>query len=158
MIKFGPTQVGPASVRILQIVSTLGPEWRAKFLVKFAKNALAEYGENFPSDGKKLERLLPTGQYAARAVPIMVHGLGLMPIDQTIARLVNRYFGISATGDLRRNSKIKQKADDLGVVSKNTFLAVLDLANQICTPSKPKCDSCPMRFDCVYDEPIAPVL
>jgi A/G-specific adenine glycosylase len=132
--------------RIEGKLEALGLRWRARLIRRFAVAAQAS------GDWQATIAVLPgVGPYVAAAVAIGVDGVGTLPVDVTIARLLARYFGIRARKEPRRDPQILSAAASVGPVDRQFFHAVLDLAAMVCKPRLPVCGGCPLRDTCAYD-------
>ncbi len=73
-------------------------------------------------------------------------------VDSNIARVLNRYFGMALSGEIRRNKKIVEKADDLFshciYEPKELLFAIIDFSALVCTPLNPMHEICPFKDEC----------
>lgn len=121
----------------------LGLAWRARRVIEFAHAAVETH--NWPDE---LEFLPGAGPYVRAAVRVGTTGRGELPVDVTIARVIERYFGIQARGEARRNASVLREARSMGSRSRRFFHAWLDLAALICRPIQPACEACPLNLTC----------
>jgi A/G-specific adenine glycosylase len=143
---------GAPEEKIQEKVKKLGLRWRARVLRQFAERVIEDFGGVVPTNSDDLKKLLPSGDYMPYAVQIMVKGYGLLPVDVTIARVLNRLYGVGLLGDFRRSRTIRRIVADLGIVQKDFFLAVIDLAEKVCLPRLPMCVKCPIKGFCRYND------
>ena len=75
-------------------------------------------------------------------------------IDTNVMRVITRVMNIPFRDSLRRNKKFQQFAQDLvySEAPRDYNFALLDFANEICTPKKPVCPECPLNELCKYKE------
>ena len=138
------------SDEISKFIGTLGLRWRATLIGRVANEAFDEFGDAFPTDAAKLSRILPHSEYVTTAVEVMATGFGALPVDVPTARLVNRYFNLQLEGDYRRHRSIKARVESLGDVTREIFLATVDLAALVCVPNDPTCVECPLVSSCAF--------
>lgn len=138
------------SEEIQTIIGSLGLHWRLQNLAELA-NYVSEQPESYelPTSLSELMRLPGVGPYVARAVLINTTGMRVVAIDANVVRVVCRYFGISASDNLRRNKAFQKFCDQLidsGLVaSARSFnYALLDIGALYCRAQNPKCSICPL--------------
>jgi A/G-specific adenine glycosylase len=129
-------------------LSSLGLSWRIRVVGAFARRAHEQFGDGLPFRAAELLGLPAIGEYAASAVEVVTTGEGCLPVDTGIARLLSRFYGIQAKGELRRNSRIQAIAKSLSPVSREGFFALLDLCAKACIAGQPKCLDCPLLDVC----------
>jgi A/G-specific adenine glycosylase len=130
--------------QVREALRPLGLEWRAIRIVAFAAAAVRE--TDWPS---RLHALPGGGPYVAATLALVLDARGRLPIDVTIARAIARYWGIKPAGEARRDYAILAAAGSMGARSRTFFDAWLDLAAEVCRPTNPDCDNCPLN-GCVY--------
>jgi len=137
---------------ISKIIKSLGLHWRSAHFKKAAEYIIAEYDGNIPSTRQELLKIPGVGDYVAGVI-LAVSFLKKVPIvDSNIARVLNRYFGMDLEGEIRRNKKIVEKADELfshcNCHPKGLLFAIIDFSALVCTPLNPKHEICPFKDDC----------
>lgn len=137
---------------VIQALSSLGLVWRARKIGDFAHRVLNSYGGRVPLTIEELRTVLPVGEYAAAAVPLQVKGEGALPVDTGIARLINRFYGLRAGGELRRNARVLEAVSAQGIRSRDFFYALLDLSWLLCLPQGPRNPECPLQSVCSYGQ------
>lgn len=80
------------------------------------------------------------------------YGQDCIPIDNNIARLVSRVFGVKRFGDTRREKEVEAVLGGIESLnfSRNIALAMLDLSALKCKASKLDCIDCPLINVCEY--------
>ena len=131
-------------------LSSLGLEWRAQKVAHFARAAWKRFGKSLPGDPDSLRQVPGMGEYIPEATAIIVRGQGTLPVDTGIARFLNRFYGLNASGELRRNKKVLNAASNLGSCSRELLFTLIDFCVAVCTASNPRCRTCPLNKDCVY--------
>ena len=133
------------SAEVYEQLRRLGLRWRAHRIIDFAKLAIHHRGW-----WKSQVKLPGLGPYVGSAMRIGIHGSGPLPVDVTIARILSRYYNIHHKGEARRNRQVVCAAQQLGVVSRGFFNALLDLAALVCTQTNPRCVNCPIKQGCSF--------
>jgi A/G-specific adenine glycosylase len=122
----------------------LGLPWRCDLLIRLC--SVLETEAVVQSTDRR--QLFPAGNYAFDVLQVLRGWNGRMPIDHTIARLLNRLFGVGLVGDIRRSPEIRRCAERLEPVDAEDFWALLDLAALVCVPKDPLCFCCPLFNGC----------
>lgn len=123
----------------------LGYPRRARNLHGTARR-VSELG-GFPRDLTGLLALPGVGPYTARAVQAFAFEIDAAVVDTNIARLYARVAGTRLT------SKQVQAMADEACPSGDAWIwnqCLMDLGAVLCRPSKPGCDSCPVRLLCSW--------
>jgi A/G-specific adenine glycosylase len=156
-LKQYPTPRHLAGARVLdieEIIRPLGFLYRAKELQSLGEELVARHGGKLPRTLKELLALPGVGDYAARAVLSFAYGEDVPIVDTNVARFLYRIYGIEGkmpSNPARKKSLIALAATLVPFTrSKEWNLAILDLCAAVCTPTKPKCNLCPVRQYCVY--------
>jgi A/G-specific adenine glycosylase len=135
-------------------LKSLGLQWRIDGMVKALKEIWFTYRE-VPLDIEKLLAIHGIGQYIAGATVCFSQNIPLPLVDSNIVRVIGRVFGLDLSGEARRRQTIIQaihSAVDL-TEPRNYYYAVIDLAHNICKPTKPECTDCPLlRVPCSYGQ------
>jgi A/G-specific adenine glycosylase len=106
-----------------------------------------------PRSQAKLRAVPGIGQYIANAVLALAWRRRVPIVDWPVARVLRRAFGRSELSPPKSDSDLWNLAAGLLPArrSKEFSLAVLDLADLVCRPSKPRCPECPWMMHCVYN-------
>ncbi len=137
---------------IAKIIRPLGLHWRSAHFKKAAEYIISEYNSNIPSTREELLKIPGVGDYVAGVILAVSFSKKAPIVDSNIARVLNRYFGMDLEGEIRRNKKIVEKADELfshcNCDPKELLFAIIDFSALVCTPLKPRHDTCPFKDDC----------
>lgn len=136
---------------VLKIWEGLGYYSRARNLHDAAKTISEEFDGMLPETYESIINLKGIGPYTAAAILSIAFNKPYAVVDGNVIRVLSRYFGIEE--DIRsQNTKnlIQELAD--GILEKSSpgdfNQALMELGARICTPSSPKCSSCPLASDC----------
>lgn len=129
----------------------LGYNIRPRRLHAIARESVARYCGNLPSDEQTLLSFKGIGEYTAGAVLSFAFGQRKAILDTNVARVLFRVF--VSRGDPKGHTMKRH----LWCVSRavlpvrNVFdfnQALMDLGATVCTARNPKCGECPMRNRC----------
>ena len=139
----------------------LGYYARARNLHKAAVMVVEEWGGEFfshdnsvPDDIANCDshlRALPgVGPYTAGAIGAIAFGQQTVVVDGNIERLFSRYFGIDIP-ILAAKTRIGVAYQSLLPVNRPSDLpqALMDFANAVCTPKRPRCKGCCLAGSCI---------
>lgn len=139
---------------IEKIIRPLGLHWRSAHFKKAAEYIIAEYNSNIPYSREELLKIPSVGDYVASVILAVSFSKNAPIVDSNIARVLNRYFGLDLVGEIRRNKKIVEKADELfshcNCEPKELLFAIIDFSALVCTPINPKHEICPFKDDCKF--------
>jgi A/G-specific adenine glycosylase len=129
----------------------LGYNIRPKRLHAIAREAVASYGGQLPSDEKTLLSFKGIGAYTAGAIRSFAFRQRAAILDTNVARVLFRVF--IGRGDPKAHAvrKVLWKISASLVPHKRTFdfnQALMDFGAMLCTARKPKCLVCPMATFC----------
>ena len=136
---------------VLALWSGLGYYRRARMLHRLAREVIGSGRDRLPQDLQALRALPGIGDYTAAAVGSLAFGLSAPVLDGNVQRVVARMTVFD--GDPRASgTQIRMKAwvrnlfegYPPGVVNE----ALMELGATVCTPSKPRCESCPLAREC----------
>jgi len=129
----------------------LGYNIRPRRLHAIARESMARYGGQLPSDEETLLSFKGIGEYTAGAVLSFAFGQRAAILDTNVARVLFRVF--IGRGDLKSHAMRRH----LWAVSRAVLphrhvfdfnQALMDFGATLCTARAPKCLICPMRRDC----------
>jgi A/G-specific adenine glycosylase len=128
--------------------SGLGYYSRARNLHKTAKECV----NGLPNTKKELLKLPGIGEYTASAICSFGYHQDVGVVDTNISRVLKRYFGLK---DVKNEIVLQYAKDFVNKLEPRAHnLALMDLGSMVCTPRTPKCDICPLEFNCKgKDEP-----
>ena len=130
----------------------LGYNIRPKRLHDIARESVANYGGQLPSDEDTLLSFKGIGEYTAGAVLSFAFGQRKAILDTNVARVLFRVF--VGAGDPKAHAMKRH----LWAVSRTVLpmrhvfdfnQALMDFGATLCSARKPKCAGCPMRTACV---------
>ncbi|MDR1691942.1 MAG: A/G-specific adenine glycosylase [Oscillospiraceae bacterium] len=128
---------------VLALWAGLGYYSRARALHRTAKAVAEAYGGSLPPDPAALRSLPGIGDYTAGAVASIAFNLPTPAVDGNVRRVYARLFardGGDAAGWVR---SLMDKAPPTVVTE-----SLMELGALVCTPSSPKCGSCPVASFC----------
>ena len=149
-----PTLEALASAEEADVAQTwrpLGYNVRPRRLQSIARESVARYGGELPSDEETLLSFKGIGAYTAGAVLSFAFGRRAAILDTNVARVLYRVF--VGDGDPKAHAMKRRLWDVSRAVlpRANVFdfnQALMDFGATVCTARNPKCDACPMRPDC----------
>lgn len=137
---------------VSKIIRPLGLHWRSAHFKKAAEYIIAEYNSNIPYTREELLTIPGVGDYVAGVILAVSFSKKAPIVDSNIARVLNRYFGLELKGEIRRNKRIVEKADELfshcNCEPKEMLFAIIDFSALVCTPLNPKHEICPLKNEC----------
>lgn len=129
----------------------LGYNIRPRRLHDIARESVARYGGQLPSDEETLLSFKGIGQYTAGAVLSFAFGQRKAILDTNVARVLFRVF--VARGDPRSHAATRH----LWTISRTVLplrhvfdfnQALMDFGATVCSARKPACADCPLRAGC----------
>ena len=129
----------------------LGYNIRPRRLHAIARESVARYGGELPSDHDTLMSFKGIGAYTAGAIRSFAFRQRAAILDTNVARVLFRVF--VGTGDIKAHAMRKQlwTISETLVPYKHVFdfnQALMDFGATICVARKPKCDAYPMTKLC----------
>jgi A/G-specific adenine glycosylase len=129
----------------------LGYNIRPQRLHSIARESVARYGGQLPSDEATLLSFKGIGEYTAGAVRSFAFGQRAAILDTNVARVLFRVF--VGRGDLKAHAMRRHLWDVSRAVLPHRHVfdfnqALMDFGATLCTARKPKCLICPMRAGC----------
>jgi A/G-specific adenine glycosylase len=137
--------------QVLKLWEGLGYYRRARDLHRAAKLLVARHGGEIPDDPAALRELPGFGRYTVGAVLSQAFGRRLPILEANSLRVLCRFFGVR---DDPRASKTQRKLWQLAeVILPRTEVgdfnqALMELGALVCTPSAPRCETCPVSRHC----------
>ncbi len=136
---------------VLKYWEGLGYYSRARNIHKAAGEVLSRFGGEFPRTVEELESLPGIGRYTAGAIMSFAFNLPAPIVEANTLRLYCRLMGYAenprSTAGQRALWSFATElvpADDPGAINQ----ALMEIGSQVCTPSTPSCDECPLQFAC----------
>ena len=129
----------------------LGYNIRPRRLHAIARESVARFGGELPSDEDTLRSFKGIGPYTAGALMSFAFRKRAPILDTNVARVLVRV--VLGRGDAKSHRLRKHlwKISGLMVPHKRAFdfnQAIMDFGALVCTARKPKCDTCPMSGMC----------
>ena len=136
---------------VSQLWRPLGYNVRPRRLHAIARESVARYGGELPSDEETLLSFKGIGAYTAGAIRSFAFRQRAAILDTNVARVLFRIF--VGTGDIKAHAMRKQlwAISEVLVPRKQVFdfnQALMDFGATLCTARKPKCEACPMTSLC----------
>lgn len=130
---------------ILKLWQGLGYYSRARNLHSTAKILVSQYNGQFPKSYSELIKLKGIGDYTASAIASIAFDQPYATVDGNVYRVLSRVFGIKTpineSQGIREFKLLAEELlnpDDPGTHNQ----ALMEFGALVCTPKKPKCDSC----------------
>ncbi len=138
---------------VLKLWEGLGYYRRARMLHAAAKEIVATNDGKLPREPEALRRLPGFGPYTAAAVASIAYGVAEPVVDGNVLRVGARLFGsdeditksATHTALTERLRPALEASGDPGTFNQ----ALMELGSLVCVPREPRCDTCPLRNDCV---------
>ena len=138
------------SKSLSDMLKPLGLNWRIAQFEALGRELVQEPGGHVPTTREELVQLTGVSDYVADAVLVFALDQPRAVIDANVARVITRYFGLREHAEARRDSQVRELADELldRTHARDYNFALLDLAALVCTASNPAHDVCPLRRTC----------
>jgi len=129
----------------------LGYNIRPRRLHAIARESVARYGSELPSDEETLLSFKGIGAYTAGAIRSFAFGQRAAILDTNVARVLFRVF--VGRGDAKAHAMRRRlwQVSESVLPHKHVFdfnQALMDLGATVCIARKPKCPVCPMAKMC----------
>jgi A/G-specific adenine glycosylase len=129
----------------------LGYNIRPRRLQSIARESVARYGGQLPSDHETLLSFKGIGAYTAGAIRSFAFGQRAAILDTNVARVLFRVF--VGEGDIKAHAMRKRlwQLSEALVPYKHVFdfnQALMDFGATVCVARKPRCNACPMTRTC----------
>ncbi|MBD2465608.1 DNA-binding protein [Oscillatoria sp. FACHB-1407] len=131
-----------------EMLYSLGLHWRTRLIHEMAIALVSRFDGKIPSKKSDLHSLPGVSDYIVSAVRCFAWKLPDAIVDTNTVRVTGRLFGLEVKDSSRRNRKFRELIASLIDPEKpvNYNYALLDLAAQICTKSRPpNCGQCPVQ-------------
>jgi A/G-specific adenine glycosylase len=153
LVKY-PSLEALAAARVNDVSATwrpLGYNIRPRRLHAIAKESVARFGGQLPSDEETLLSFKGIGAYTAGAIRSFAFRERAAILDTNVARVLLRVF--LGTGDVKAHATRRHlwAVSEALVPRKHVFdfnQALMDLGAMVCVARKPKCLVCPMTKVC----------
>lgn len=128
----------------------LGYNIRPRRLQSIAREAVARFGGELPSDERTLLSFAGIGRYTAGAIRSFAFGQRAAIVDTNVARVLVRVF-VGQDGSRRATASQLWRLSEALVPRRGVFdfnQALMDFGALVCAARKPRCLVCPMRGHC----------
>jgi A/G-specific adenine glycosylase len=137
---------------VTQTWRPLGYNIRPRRLHDIARESVARYGGQLPSDEETLLSFKGIGEYTAGAVLSFAFGQRKAILDTNVARVLFRVF--VGRGEPKSHAMKRRLWEVSRTVlpMRHVFdfnQALMDFGATLCSARKPQCGTCPMRTGCV---------
>lgn len=129
----------------------LGYYARARYLHEAARHVVREHGGRVPDAYDAFRALPGVGPYTAAAVLSIAYDAPHAVLDGNVIRVLTRVFAVDDdASSSRTRRRLQALADALLLEDRpGTFnQAVMELGALVCTPTSPRCATCPLRAVC----------
>ena len=152
-----PEQLTAADPRALaKLFRPLGLSYRAKDLVRMARDVVSRFDGRIPRQLTALLSLYGVGDYSARAILSFAYGQDVPVVDTNVGRILYRAFGIPGKfpQNPARSRRLTSLAGRLLPAGKSREFnwAMIDLGALVCLPKNPLCGKCPINHLCDYQK------
>lgn len=137
---------------VLRLWAGLGYYSRARNLHRAAKMVVDLYQGIFPSDLAGLQSLPGIGQSTAGAILALAYETRATILDGNVKRVLARFYGIREPVNEKNGEQMLWEFADKLTPSQRVAdytQAMMDMGATLCTRSKPDCERCPFKSDCV---------
>lgn len=146
-------QLAAASIdEVLHLWTGLGYYARARNLHKTAQIIMQRYQGQFPTHFDEIIGLPGIGRSTAGAILSLALDQCYPILDGNVKRILTRYYAIVGwPGEKKIEYQLWQHTIAITPVHNVAFFnqAMMDIGALICTRSNPKCNLCPLHFDCI---------
>lgn len=131
--------------------SQLGLFKRGGFLLEIARAIVEQYGSVVPRDREILLKVRGIGDYTANSVLCLAYGDRLPLLDGSTQRVLARVFDRHVDKPAWANKAMRDFMQAIlpDSQAREFNLALIDIADKYCRPTKPKCDDCPVVGVCL---------
>ena len=137
---------------VLRLWSGLGYYARARNLHRAARVVARGHAGRFPDTVESLAQLPGVGRSTAGAIAAFAFGRRAPILDGNVKRLLARCFGVEGyAGEAKVAAELWALAESLlprRAIEPYTQ-ALMDLGATLCTRTRPQCERCPLRAQCV---------
>lgn len=147
--------VSASKEELRSLLYPLGLHWRIDKMHEMATIISSNFSGQIPADKEDLLSLPGISDYIASALRCFAWNKPDALIDTNTVRITGRLFNLEVKDSSRRNRKFRYLIETLvdPYNPKAYNYALLDLANKICTKTKPpECIVCPVSKFCQYGQ------
>lgn len=137
---------------VLKHWSGLGYYARARNMHVAAKMVCDDFNGVFPQDIETIQSLKGIGRSTGAAILSIANNQPEPILDGNVKRVLSRVFAIEGwPGKADILTKLWVLAEETTPTQRNADYtqAIMDLGATLCTRSKPRCEDCPLKVDCI---------
>ncbi|OOF52628.1 A/G-specific adenine glycosylase [Rodentibacter genomosp. 2] len=137
---------------VLHLWTGLGYYARARNLHKAAQKIRDEFNGVFPTDFEQVWALPGIGRSTAGAILSSVLDQPYPILDGNVKRVLSRYFAVNGwSGEKKVENHLWHLTEQVTPTARVADFnqAMMDIGAMVCTRTKPKCDLCPMKKNCL---------
>lgn len=141
---------------VLKMWEGLGYYSRARNLHKGAAFVVDEFDGVMPSNKEDLMRIPGIGEYTASAIASIAFDQPEIVVDGNVKRVTSRYLYYTELVSTRKAHRIFEDFLKHEMITSNsnpnTFnQAMMELGALVCKPKNPKCQTCPFKDKCTFN-------
>lgn len=135
---------------IYRILKPLGLNWRVNKIIESFRVIQKDFNGNIPMEKDVLMKLPGIGDYISSALRTFYGGHSDPLIDTNTVRVLCRLRAKQVNDSIRKGKNIRRDYSEfLGNSDPRKFgYALIDLASQVCRPTRPLCRICPLVNHC----------
>ncbi|AOF53613.1 A/G-specific adenine glycosylase [Rodentibacter caecimuris] len=137
---------------VLHLWTGLGYYARARNLHKTAQKIRDEFNGVFPTDFEQVWALPGIGRSTAGAILSSVLDQPYPILDGNVKRVLSRYFAVNGwPGEKKVENHLWHLTEQVTPTARVADFnqAMMDIGAMVCTRTKPKCDLCPLKKNCL---------
>jgi A/G-specific adenine glycosylase len=138
---------------IKRIIRPLGMVSRSSKMKAAARSIIKNYSSGFPTlEATILSTIGTQSLYATNAIKCFAFDEPVPIFDTNVKRILERVFSLDLGNDAHKKKSSWMIAGLLvpKTSSRQYNLALLDLGRTVCTPSRPRCEICPLNSLCDF--------
>lgn len=140
---------------VMKLWQGLGYYSRARNMHQTAKLIVNQHQGVFPNSYEKLLLLKGIGPYTAAAIASFAFHEPVAVLDGNVFRVLARLHAIDLPINQSSSRKLFQEHAQNFLDNKNPAThnqAIMELGSQICTPTQPRCEECPIATSCIANK------
>jgi len=131
----------------------LGLVKRADRLVETSKIIVRDFTGKVPNRLEQLMEFPGLGEYSARAVLCLAYNIQVPMIDEGSGRVLRRILNLQSEKPAYSDRRLIATAERMlpKGFARSFNLGLIDIAAVYCYPQKPSCLSCPLNWNCMFN-------